>query len=115
MAAAALYGALRARKMRRRFLIIWLIATFGFGVLAYTGSAIQLFDNLEPARFEVAFFSFAVPFAALGARVRRVTMGRDECPWSDRSGAAAAGAGTPGMDDSVRARFENRVGIRMVH
>src|ERR1035437_350902 len=51
----------------------------------------------------------------LRARVRRVTMGRDECPWSDRSDAAAAGAGTLGMDDSVRARFENRAGIRMVH
>jgi hypothetical protein len=91
MAAAALYGALRARKMRRRFLIIWLIATFGFGVLAYTGSAIPLIDNLEPARFEVAFFSFAVPFAALGAREFWLRLRPIPTPWRQAVRSLAVG------------------------
>ncbi|MGO9453182.1 MAG: hypothetical protein ACLQDV_19390 [Candidatus Binataceae bacterium] len=78
--AAALYGALQART-RRRFLIVWLVGTFGFGLIAYFGSAIKLFDNVEPARFEIVFYAFAAPFVALGVREFWLRLGIFGSPW----------------------------------
>ena len=70
----AAYGATRA-PLRRRFMVAWLAATIGFAVLAYFGSALTMLENLEPGRFEVAFFAFAAPLAAVGIREAWVRLG----------------------------------------
>ena len=60
------YGASRV-SLRRRFLIVWLTAIAIFALLAYFGSLLEFLTPLEPARFEVPFFAFATPVAAVGA------------------------------------------------
>jgi hypothetical protein len=67
VAAAATYGAIRA-PLSKGFLSSWLVAIFGFGVLAYFGSELGVLASLEPGRFEVPFFAFAAPLAAYGIR-----------------------------------------------
>ena len=73
----AAYGASRAQ-LRARFLAAWLAATIGFAVLAYFGSALTLFRNLEPGRFEVAFFALAAPLAAVGIRETWIGLGQGQ-------------------------------------
>ena len=82
----AAYGAMRAR-LRPGFLVAWLLATATFAILAYFGSALTPFENLEPGRFEVAFFAFAAPLAAIGARDAWVFLGRSR-PWLRYGGKA---------------------------
>jgi hypothetical protein len=82
----ATYGAAQV-PLRARFMAAWVVATFAFAVLAYFGSALTLFRNLEPGRFEVAFFAFATPLAALGARDAWVLLGRAR-PWFRYGGKA---------------------------
>ncbi len=89
VAALAAYGASRAQ-IRRRFMTAWLAAVAAFGVLAYFGSALNLLGNLEPGRFEIAFYSFGAPFAALGARDFWMWLKGLRTPLSQMARAAAA-------------------------
>jgi hypothetical protein len=66
--------------LRKGFLISWLAAILGFGVLAYFGSELGVFANLEPGRFEVPFFSFAAPLAAYGIRDGWLWLGQIRTP-----------------------------------
>ena len=79
VAAAAAYGAVRT-PLRTGFRISWLAAILGFGVLAYFGSELGVFANLEPGRFEVPFFSFAAPLAAYGIRDGWLWLGQIRTP-----------------------------------
>ena len=79
VAAAAAYGGVRA-PLRKGFLISWLAAILGFGVLAYFGSELGAVANLEPGRFEVPFFSFAAPLAAYGIRDGWLWLGQTRTP-----------------------------------
>jgi len=81
MMVAAAYGASRAR-LRKRFMVAWLAATFGIGLLAYFGSGLKPFADLEPGRFEVVFFAFAAPLVALGTRRAWVSLGELQRPLS---------------------------------
>jgi hypothetical protein len=73
------YGATRA-PLPSGFKRVWLLATFVFCVIAYFGSAISLFNDVEPGRFEAPFYSFALPFAALGIREGWTRMGQLQAP-----------------------------------
>ena len=89
--AAAAYGTLRA-PLRRPFGSVWLTATLVFAAMAYLGSAIRAFDNVEPGRFEATFYFYAVPFAAIGTHEcwRRLLLLRS--PWRRLSRGIACSA-----------------------
>jgi hypothetical protein len=78
VAAAASYAGVRA-PLRKGFLISWLAAILGFGVLADFGSELGVFANLEPGRFEVPFFSFARSRIAARSPVRSVVVQQIHC------------------------------------
>ncbi len=91
VAAAAAYGAPCART-RRRFTFVWLAATLAFAALAYFGSTIKAFDDLEPGRMETAFYFYAAPFAALGAHRCWRRLGLMRLPWRRMLRVLAFGA-----------------------